>query len=111
MKINVTKPFLPSYEEYCKEIKSIWDSCWITNNGPLHKKFEEQLKNYLDVSNLTLFVNGHLALETALSLYNFPKGSEVITTPFTFVSTSNAICRNDLNPVFCDILHKKAKKV
>lgn len=103
MKINVTKPFLPPFEEYCEEIKEIWDSCWLTNNGPLHKRFEEQLKNYLDVKNLTLFVNGHLALESALSLYNFPKGSEVITTPFTFVSTSNAISRNNLVPVFCDI--------
>ena len=103
MKINVTKPFLPPYEDYIKEIKTIWETSWLTNNGPLHNQFELKLKDYLKVNNLTLFVNGHLALETALAVYNFPKGSEVITTPFTFVSTTNSIVRNGLVPIFCDI--------
>ena len=103
MKINVTKSSLPSYEEYCQEIKTIWENSWLTNNGPIHQKLENRLKDYLHVNNVILFVNGHLALENAIALYKFPKGSEVITTPFTFVSTTNSIVRNGLVPVFCDV--------
>lgn len=103
MKINVTRSSMPPFEEYCNEIKELWDSHFLTNNGVKHNALQKQLNNFLDVSNTILFSNGHLALETALSLFHFPRGSEVITTPFTFVSTSNAIVRNDLIPVFCDI--------
>ena len=48
-------------------------------------------------------VNGHMALELAIQSFDFPEGSEVITTPFTFISTTHAIVRNRLNPVFCDV--------
>lgn len=103
MKINVTKSSMPPFDEYCEEIKDIWESAWLTNMGPKHQKFEESLCKYLDVKNASVFTNGHLALEGAISLFGFKKGSEVITTPFTFVSTTNAIVRNGLVPVFCDI--------
>lgn len=103
MKINVTRSSMPSYEEYCEEIKSIWDNHWLTNCGPKHNLLEEKLAEYLGVKKVTLFTNGHLALETAIAAFDFPKGSEIITTPFTFVSTTNAIVRNGLVPVFCDI--------
>lgn len=103
MKTNVTCPSLPPFDEYIKEIETIWESKWLTNSGPLHQRFEEELLKYLETENLVLFTNGHLALENAIALFNFPKGSEVITTPFTFVSTTNAIVRNGLIPVFCDI--------
>lgn len=106
MKINVTRSSMPSYEEYCKEIKGIWDNHWLTNCGPKHNLLEEMLAEYLGVKKVTLFTNGHLALETAIAAFDFPKGSEVITTPFTFVSTTNAIVRNGLVPVFCDINEK-----
>ena len=45
--------------------------------------------------------NGHLALEALLAVMDL-KG-EVITTPFTFASTTHAIVRNGLIPVFCDV--------
>ena len=106
MKINVTRSSLPSFEEYCEKIKDIWDSRCLTNCGPKHNKLEEELSKYLGVNKTSLFTNGHLALENAISLFNFPKGSEVITTPFTFVSTTNAIVRNGLVPIFCDINDK-----
>ncbi|MBR6524012.1 MAG: DegT/DnrJ/EryC1/StrS family aminotransferase [Clostridia bacterium] len=101
--INVTRSSMPSFEEYCEEIKGLWDSRWLTNNGEKHKQLEEDLKSYLSVPNLTLFTNGHLALETILEAMDFKKGSEVITTPFTFASTTHAIVRSGLVPVFCDI--------
>lgn len=100
-KIYVTKASLPPYEEYCNEIKKIFDSYWLTNNGDLHKKLEGEIKSYLNVKNMTLFTNGHLALENAIKALNLT--GEVITTPFTFVSTTHAIKRSNLTPVFCDI--------
>lgn len=99
--IYVTKTFLPPMEEYVEKIKTIWTNKWVTNNGPLHNELELKLNEYLNVRNSTLFTNGHLALDTAIKALNL-KG-EVITTPFTFASTTHAIVMNGLKPVFCDI--------
>ena len=106
MSIYVTKPSLPSMEDFINEIKPIFDNKILTNMGPVYKKFQHMLLEYLDVSYLSLFVNGHMALENAIKTYDFPEGSEVITTPFTFVSTTHSIVRNNLKPVFCDIDEK-----
>lgn len=102
-KILVTRPSMPSYDEYVEAIKPLWDSQWLTNMGIYHEKLEVELKQYLKVSNLSLVVNGHTALELAIKAFDFPNGSEVITTPFTFISTTHAIVRNGLKPVFCDV--------
>ena len=101
--INVTQSSMPSFEEYCNEIKSIWDSKWLTNMGTKHNQLQSELEAYLGVPNVSLFTNGHLALENILEAFHFPKGSEIITTPFTFASTTHAIVRSGYNPVFCDI--------
>lgn len=106
MKINVTRSSMPSFEEYIEEIKDIWESRWLTNHGTKLIELEIKLKEYLDVANIVMYTNGHLALEAAISYFNFPKGSEIITTPFTFVSTTNAIIRCGMIPVFCDINEK-----
>lgn len=102
-RINVTRSSMPSLEEYVREIEDIWDSHWLTNMGEKHNAFQEMLKKYLQVDNIELLVNGHMSLEMTLQAFDFPKGSEVITTPFTFASTTHAIVRNGLKPVFCDI--------
>ncbi|NBJ91342.1 DegT/DnrJ/EryC1/StrS family aminotransferase [Parablautia muri] len=101
--ILVTKTSLPPYEDYIKKIRPLWDSHWITNMGMNHKLLEEKLCAYLQAPYLSLTVNGHMALELAIQAMDFPEGSEVITTPFTFISTTHAIVRNRLTPVFCDI--------
>ena len=103
MKINVTRSSMPSYEEYCEEIKELWDSHWLTNMGVKHQTLQKNLEEYMGVTHVTLFTNGHIALETVIEAMDFPEGSEVITTPFTFASTTHAIVRNGLIPVFCDI--------
>ena len=100
-RILVTRSSMPDFEEYVEEIKSIWDSRWLTNMGPKHKDFQAQLKDYLGVSNVELLTNGHMALELTMQAMNLQ--GEVITTPFTFASTTHAIVRNNLTPVFCDI--------
>lgn len=102
-KILVTKSSMPPYEEYIEMIKPLWESHWLTNMGTYHKQLEESLREYLDVKEVSLMVNGHMALEMAIQAMEFPKGGEVITTPFTFISTTHAIIRNGLVPVFCDI--------
>ena len=99
--IKVTRSSLPGYEEYIKEIKDIWESHWLTNMGEKHKLLEKQLADYLDSETITLFTNGHLALELLIEAFGLT--GEVITTPFTFISTTHAIVRHGLKPVFCDI--------
>lgn len=103
-KIYVTRSSMPKLEDYIEEIRPIFESHHMTNMGPVYKKFQKQLINYLEVPELSLFVNGHMALEMAIQALGLrEKGGEVITTPFTFVSTTHAITRNGLKPVFCDI--------
>ncbi|MBC5658709.1 DegT/DnrJ/EryC1/StrS family aminotransferase [Anaerosacchariphilus sp. NSJ-68] len=104
MDIPVTRSSMPSFEEYVEEIKELWESHWLTNMGIKHKTLEEQLKKYLGVNGISLFCNGHMALEMAIQAMNL--SGEVITTPFTFASTTHAIVRNGLTPVFCDINEK-----
>lgn len=99
--INVTRSSMPTYEEYCEEIKDLWGSHWLTNMGEKHQKLQKQLINYLGVENVELMVNGHMSLELIIQAMGL-KG-EIITTPFTFASTTHAIVRNGCEPVFCDI--------
>lgn len=101
MKIQVTKSSMPPLNEYVEEIQDLWESHWLTNMGVKHRKLQEELKEYLGVNNIDLLTNGHMALELTLQALNLQ--GEVITTPFTFASTTHAIVRNGLEPVFCDI--------
>ena len=94
---------MPTYEEYIEAIKPLWESHWLTNMGQYHQRLEQELKTYLEVPGLSLMVNGHTALELIIQAMDFPEGAEVITTPFTFISTTHAIVRNHLEPVFCDV--------
>lgn len=102
-KIFVTRTSMPTLDEYVEEIKDIWESHWLTNMGVKHETFLSALSEYLgiDVPQLALFTNGHMAIE--LSLQALELKGEVITTPFTFASTTHAVVRNGLEPVFCDI--------
>lgn len=97
----VTRSFLPPLEEYVAELEEIWNTHWLTNQGPMHQRLEDGLRQYLKSANVTLFTNGHLALDVAIKALGL-KG-EVITTPFTFASTTHALTMNGLRPVFCDI--------
>lgn len=108
-RINVTKSSMPPFDEYIEELRPIWESRWLSNRGVASKKFEENLKDYLGCENVWLFANGHLAMEVALQALDLNRGmpegvkGEVITTPYTHISTTNAIVRNGLEPVFVDV--------
>ena len=99
--IYVTKPYLPPIDEYIEKLKIIWKNHILTNMGPLHRELEQKLTHFLDVPYCLCLANGHLSLETVLQALDL-KG-EVITTPFTFASTTHAIVRCGLKPVFCDV--------
>lgn len=101
-RINVTRSSMPSLDEYVDEIRDLWDSHWLTNAGSKHQMLITRLKEYLGVEHLELFTNGHMAIELTLAGLGLSEG-EVITSPFTFVSTTHAIVRSGLTPVFCDI--------
>lgn len=100
-KILVTRSSMPESNEYIEQIKGLWESRWLTNAGAQHQELIEKLKNYLCVDNFELFSNGHCALEIGIQAFELT--GEVITTPYTFISTTQAIIRNGLTPVFCDI--------
>lgn len=99
--IRPVEPVMPSKELYMKEISSIWDEGVMTNNGEKVRKLKNMLSSYLHFNNIELFVNGHSAL--LLAIRSLQLNGEVITSPFTFVSTTNAIVQNGLVPVFADI--------
>lgn len=99
--IPVTRSSMPPFEEYVDEIRGLWDSHWLSNMGEKHQAFEKELERYLGVDDIALFVNGHQALECVLEAMELE--GKVITTPYTFASTTHAIVRKGLEPVFCDI--------
>lgn len=99
--IYVTRPLLPSLSKITKRLEAVWKSGQVTNNGDAHKQLKEQLKQYLEVENLSLFANGTMALIAGIKSLNLT--GEVITTPFTFPATVEALEWNGLTPVFCDI--------
>ena len=103
-RILVTRSSMPTLDEYVEEIAPLWESHWLTNMGVKHKKLEAMLKERLGVDNLALFTNGHNALECILEAMALPASGEVITTPFTFASTTHAIVRKGLTPVFADVM-------
>ncbi len=99
--INVTKTFLPPFEEYNAILKRAWDNNWITNRGELVKELEEKLKEYLSVENIILTTNGTLPLQIAIKTLNL--SGEIITTPFSYVASTAVIVWENCTPVFVDI--------
>lgn len=99
--INVTKTFLPDQEKYLQYVREIWERGYLTNNGPLLQELEAQLKNYLQVDHLYFCGNGTIVLQIAIKALEIT--GEVITTPFSYCATSNAILWEKCTPVFVDV--------
>ncbi|MCX7166931.1 MAG: dTDP-4-amino-4,6-dideoxy-D-glucose aminotransferase VioA [Rhodocyclales bacterium] len=99
--IYVTQPLLPPLEEFIPYLQQIWDSKWLTNNGPFHHQLEQALCDYLGVKHVALFTSGTVALITAMQALRIT--GEVITTPYSFVATSHSLLWNGIKPVFVDI--------
>jgi dTDP-4-amino-4,6-dideoxygalactose transaminase len=99
--INVTKSFLPDKEEYIGYINQIWESVHLTNNGPLLQRLEKEIRSYTGADHLYFCNNGTVVLQIALKALKIT--GEVITTPFSYCATSNAIVWANCVPVFVDI--------
>lgn len=99
--INVTKSYLPPFEEYSKYLEKIWGNSWLTNQGPLVQELEQKLKDYLGVENLLFVSNGTIAIQLAIKALEL-KG-EIITTPFSYVATTTTVLWENCTPVFADI--------
>lgn len=99
--IYVTRPLLPDIDDVTGRLKTVWDSKQLTNFGKQHDELSCQLQKYLEVDHISMFSNGTLAL--LLGLKALKLTGEVITTPFTFPATVEALDWNNLTPVFCDI--------
>ncbi|MBR0261704.1 MAG: DegT/DnrJ/EryC1/StrS family aminotransferase [Selenomonadaceae bacterium] len=99
--IFVTRPVFPTIEEVTEKLQDIWNSKWLTNNGPQHTMLERELKNFLGVPYLSLFNNGTIALMVACQSLRL--SGEVITTPFTFAATPHVLSWNNIAPIFCDV--------
>ena len=99
--INVTKTFFPPIEEYNAQVARIWENQWLTNRGELIVELEQNLKEYLNISNITITNNGTIPLQIALKILG--NQGEIITTPFSYVATSAAIVWENCTAVFVDI--------
>jgi len=98
---HVTQTSLPPIAEYTNYLHKIWNNGWVTNNGELVKELEIQLKHNLEVANIQYVSNGTVALQLAVNSLNLY--GKVITTPYSYVATSNAIHWENFKPVFVDI--------
>ena len=99
--INVTKTYLPPLDEYIGYLQRIWASNQLTNNGPLVRELEANLKEYLGVKHLFFVSNGTIALQIAIKALGLQ--GEIITTPFSYVATTSSIVWEGCSPVFVDI--------
>ena len=101
--LSVTNSFLPPFEDYVETLKRAWDKRWLTNNGEIVQELERKLKEYLGVKHFFFTGNGTIVLQMALKALEKQQDGEVITTPFSYVATTNAILWEGFTPVFADI--------
>lgn len=100
--VNVTRSIMPEKDKYIAGLEELWNTRWLTNNGKYLVELEKALARRFD-TDCVVVSNGTLALLIALELFDFPIGSEIITTPFTFVATVSSILWQRYKPVFVDI--------
>src|SRR5690606_27233956 len=99
--INVTQTFLPPLEEYNALLKRVWDNKWLTNRGELVMELEAEIAARFKTCPLFITTNGTLPLQIAIK--TLAPGSEIITTPFSYVATTSSILWENATPVFVDI--------
>jgi len=89
-------------EEDIRAVNAVLKSDWLTT-GPKVDEFERSICDYCGCKHAVAVNSGTSALDIAMQSLELPKGTEVITTPFTFAATSNALLYNGLVPVYADI--------
>jgi dTDP-4-amino-4,6-dideoxygalactose transaminase len=99
--INVTRPYLPDRAKLNRYIDRIYETAWLTNNGPLVQELTARLQEHLGVENLLLVSNGTSALQVAYKALGI--SGQAITTPFSFVATTSSLIWQNIEPVFADV--------
>jgi len=89
-------------EEAIPEVNKVLRSGWL-GQGPKTEEFEDQFADYVDADHAISTNSATAALHLSLLALNLAPGSEVLTTPLTFVSTNQVILHAGLTPVFVDI--------
>ena len=99
--IYVTRPSMPPAEAYRRLLAGVWERRWLTNDGPLQRQLEEALRTRADWNATNFVTNGTVALQ--LMIRSFGLRGSVVTTPYSYVATTNALLWEHLQPVFADI--------
>ena len=90
------------YSESITNVTEVLNSGW-TGLGPVTEQFEKAVSSYLDTPHVIALNSGTAALQIAIACLNAPKGSYIITTSLTFISTNHSILQAGYIPVFADI--------
>lgn len=102
-----SQPFIPftrpSFnQETIDAVSEVLRSGWVTS-GPKLAEFEASLSTYFGGRPVRCFANGTATMKIALQVADIGEGDEVITTPISWVATSNVILSVGAKPVFVDI--------
>ena len=101
MYVPVNRPLLSGNEK--KYVLDCLDSNWISSSGKYIELFEKQFADFVGRKYAVSVSNGTVALELALSRFNFKSTDEVIVTNFTIISCLSAIIRSGAKPVIVDV--------
>src|ERR1044072_3162508 len=100
-KLHVGRPNIGSREKFLERANNIFDSKWLTNNGPYVDEFEQRIAELTGVKHCIATCNATIALEIAIRALGLT--GEVIIPSFTFVATAHALQWQEITLVFCDI--------
>lgn len=99
--LPISKPYMPPMDELAPFLSRIWETGIVTNNGPLVRQFEDEIKKYTGVKHVFFVTNGTIALQLALRALNI-KG-KILTTPFSMLATLSSVLWEQYEPCFADI--------
>jgi len=99
--IYVTRPTLAPLSDVTALLEQVWESGVMTHNGPLVQRFERECIEHLGLNRMVAVTNGTIAIQMAIRALELE--GEIITSPFTFMATINAILWERCTPVFVDI--------
>lgn len=100
--LAVGRSISPRPERFAGYLRQMCESGRFSNFGPIHEALRDELRHLLCAERLGLFANATLALTIALRAHGVQRG-EVITTPFSFAASVQAIEWADATPVYVDI--------
>lgn len=99
--LHVGRPNLGDRDAFQARMDRVWNSRWLTNDGPLVREFEERIAALLGVRHCVATCNATVALQLAIRALDLQ--GEVIVPSFTFVATAQALVWQGIRPVFCDV--------